>query len=297
MTNRKRFACLSLFTAIGVWAASSTLGFITVQGTFQLDKSRIWGNATLLDGSAVETDKTRSEIHLQNGSQIQLAPASKARFFAGHAMVEKGSMRIQAAAAYRVEARGLQIATVDDNTRAGVALQGADGITVSVASGELTIANPAGTLVADVTAGKSVTLTPEPGGTPGFTRLTGCLLTRKSSAFLVDQASSITFQLEGGGASSEAGNRVEITGTLSQASPQKHGQLPMINVSNVSRLEAGACTGMLLPGNRPHGLARVASTKRGVATIGGFAVAGGVGGMELARAFDSQPTTLPDTSR
>lgn len=296
MTTRKRLSCLLLPAVIagGVYAASS-LGFITAKGTFQLDQSKIWNNATLFDGSAVETDKTRSEIHLRDGSQIQLAPASKARFFAEHAVVEKGSMRVQAAAVYRVEARGLQIATVDANTVAGVELRSPNTVTVSVASGELKIANPAGTLVADVTAGRSVTLTPEPGGTPGFTRLSGCLLTKRSSAFLVDQASNVTFQLEGGGAASEAGNRVEITGTLSQVSPQKHGQLPMINVSGVNRLEAGACTGLMLPRNGPHGIPKIASTK--VAVIGGFAVAGSVGGVELAKAYDSQPVNQPDTSR
>jgi hypothetical protein len=160
---------------------------------------------------------------LSNGSDIRLAAESKVRFFQGRAVIEKGSIQLQASAGYRVEARTLQISANAENTVAGVGLRGAGGVSASAQSGQLLIANAQGVLIADVTAGKGVSLTPEPPSAAGLTKLTGCLVSRKGSMLLNDQASNVTVQVHGGGVESEVGNRIEITGTTDASSSKTAG--------------------------------------------------------------------------
>jgi hypothetical protein len=304
---------------MGVQAASPSIGFITAQGSFQLDNSRIWGNATLFDGSIVETKAVPSRIHLSNGSDIRLAAESKVRFFQGRAVIEKGSIQLQASAGYRVEARTFQISAGAPNTVAGVGLRGAGGVSASTQSGQLLIANAQGLLLADVTAGKGVSLTPEPPSAAGQTKLTGCLVSRKGSLILNDQASNITVQVYGGGVESEVGNRIAISGTTDGAASKTAGASQVIHVSQVTRLEAGVCTAAALPGKSKTakiagaagtagaaggvaagtaGAAAALSTAGTVAIVGGVAVAATVGGAAAAGVFSSSSTeTQPNTSR
>ena len=117
---------------------------------------------------------------------------------------------------------------------------------------------------------------------------------------LIDQASNLTFQLQGGATTSEVGNRIEVTGTLDHSASQKSGTPAIVQVTGITRLEAGVCTTAgLRPGGSPHGIAAVTSSKTGAAAlIGGIGVAGTAAGLGVAKALSSsQPQAQADTSR
>ena len=59
-------ACLAT-----AFAGSAPIGIITASGHFTLEQSQVWGNSTLFDGSAVETDAASSVIVLRNGATGQ----------------------------------------------------------------------------------------------------------------------------------------------------------------------------------------------------------------------------------
>ncbi|HEV1287789.1 MAG TPA: hypothetical protein VNU44_20865, partial [Bryobacteraceae bacterium] len=70
-----------LFVVISAVAIAATpaIGIVTASGHFTLDRSQVWGNATVFEGSVVETGSASSEIALRNGAKLQLAKDSRAR--------------------------------------------------------------------------------------------------------------------------------------------------------------------------------------------------------------------------
>src|SRR5215831_2286260 len=122
--NTRHIAALIVCASLGAAANNSSLGFLTTEGSFQLDQSKIWGTATLFEGSLVETKVASCKIHLSNGSEIEMAPDSRARFFAGRAVVEKGAIELHASAAYQVDARSFRVSAEGINTIAAVRFRG-----------------------------------------------------------------------------------------------------------------------------------------------------------------------------
>jgi hypothetical protein len=284
-------AALFFCAAAGASAATASLGFLTTEGSFQLDQSKLWGTATIFEGSVVETKVASCRIHLGSGAEIDLAPESRARFFAGRAVIEKGALRLEAAAGYRVEARSFRISSDAAHTVAAVKLQSGAGVAASASSGRLLVANAAGMVVADLPPGKEVTVTPENDAVTGLTKLSGCVQAVKQSIILLDQASNLSFVLRGGGIEASLGSRVEITGKAQPSPAASHGSPTVVDVTQVKVLEADACTaGEKSSKGKSAGkigvLAGTIAVIKGaavavpttVAVIGGVAVAGGVAG-------------------
>ena len=108
MRNLSTRAVLSLALTCAVTpltAAAPAIGLATANGSFEVNSARVWGNATLFDGSVVETAKAPSQVKLNNGAQLRLATGSRAIVHDGRLVLEKGSSQLESAAAYPVEAR------------------------------------------------------------------------------------------------------------------------------------------------------------------------------------------------
>ena len=107
MLSRSIFLCSLL--AASAFAASRPIGIITASGHFTLDRSQVWGNATLFTGEKVETDAASSQATLRNGVTIQLASASSASVSENRLTLWKGVGQVAAPESYEIEAGGLVI--------------------------------------------------------------------------------------------------------------------------------------------------------------------------------------------
>ena len=58
-------------------AAAPVVGVLTAKGSFTVDNAPMTGNATLFEGSMIETGKSFSYLRLNTGAQMQLAAASR----------------------------------------------------------------------------------------------------------------------------------------------------------------------------------------------------------------------------
>src|SRR5690348_11783437 len=100
----------SLLTAVRIWmkplriqnvlalllvssltaSSNSAIGFVTANGSFQLNSSRVWDSATIFDGSTIETTKAPSDLKLSGGAQLRLAAESRAKVYQNRLILEKG---------------------------------------------------------------------------------------------------------------------------------------------------------------------------------------------------------------
>ena len=71
--------------------ATSGTGVAMSEGSILIDSSSVAGNATIFNGSTLETQSTSSQIHLNGGAQLRLASGSRGAVFSDHVDLQKGT--------------------------------------------------------------------------------------------------------------------------------------------------------------------------------------------------------------
>src|SRR6202020_1658629 len=106
-TVRANLAAMLVLNLALATAAQPVIGTVTAAGAFRVDSSGVSGNATLFEGSTVETGAAGSTTDLQTGARVSLGALSKGRFYSDRMILEKGLGQLDKAENFRVEARGL----------------------------------------------------------------------------------------------------------------------------------------------------------------------------------------------
>src|ERR1041385_1337792 len=122
VVRKSVLSCL-LFSVVGL--AAPVIGVVTASGHFNVEGSQVWGNATLFDGTTIETSSASSELALGNGVKVQLAAGSRARIWQNRLGLEKGVAQLAAPASF--EARVSDQARLIRAPYRGIAMQAAPG--------------------------------------------------------------------------------------------------------------------------------------------------------------------------
>jgi hypothetical protein len=230
----------SLLTATA-WAASEPIGILTASGHFTLDRSRVWGNATLFNGQKVETDAASSEAALRNGVTIQLASASSASVSENRLTLWKGAGQVAAPESYEIQAGGLAIRSASGTGRLLVGWSTGGQIVVSALSGSARVANAGtGLVLASIPAGRRMNFAMQAGAAGTVTR-TGCLLYKDGRFLMQDQNTQEVVELLGQNLAPNLANRVTVTGTPSSARPTLNIATSVLNVTNILAQQQGGC--------------------------------------------------------
>jgi len=239
MLSRSIFLC-SLLTA-SAFAASRPIGIITASGHFTLDRSQVWGNATLFSGEKVETGAASSQATLRNGVTIQLASASSASVSEDRLMLWKGTGQVAAAESYEIEAGGLAIRSASGTGRVRVGWSAGGEIEVSALSGSARVANAGtGVVLASIPAGRRMNFAMQAAAGGMITR-TGCLLYKDGHFLMQDQNTQEVVELLGPNLAENLGNRVTVTGNASNARPTLNIATSLVNATNVVAQQQGGC--------------------------------------------------------
>lgn len=161
-------ALVSLNLCIAM-AAPPSIGVAVTRGDFRVDGSTVSGNATLVEGTTVETHRAGSSLELSSGTRIALAAESRGRVFGDHMVLEKGQGEVDRLTGYRLEARGLTLRPATGVASARVALAGAHLVQVAALTGTFRVMNNKGTLIANLTPGTALEFDPQASsqGNPG----------------------------------------------------------------------------------------------------------------------------------
>ena len=65
----------------GAPTATPAIGIAVANGSFQVDRMRVSGNATLFDGSVIETAGSSSQIQLNTGQRLRLSSETRAQIY------------------------------------------------------------------------------------------------------------------------------------------------------------------------------------------------------------------------
>ncbi len=199
-----------------------------------LEKSQVWGNSSLFEGSLVETAQASSDMALANGVKVQLGAKSRARVFEKRLALENGTGQVNGSAGYEVDAAGLKI--TGDRVRVSVS----DRVEVVAFAGSARVMSRSGTLLAAIPAGRAMAFAMQASSTNSVTR-TGCLLYKDGHFILQDENTQEVVELTGNSLAANTGSRVEATGTVAPGRPAIAGATTLINVSSVNMKSQGGC--------------------------------------------------------
>jgi hypothetical protein len=300
IARRASLGLLSLCVVAASFAASTVIGLVVANGSFQVDRSSVRGSATLFDGNVIETNVSSSQLQLNNGVSLRLASESRARVYESRLVLEKGIGQLESTH-YRIEAASLQVEADKPGATARVQLTGPRRVVVAARAGEVRVSNSDGVLIARLDSGREMAFEPQESGAASPTKVSGILALKDGKFIVVDRTTNVTMQLQGTGLEGEVGNLVEITGTVDSAAPTVAGASQIIDVTSIKRLTKSAHAGAAAAGAAGVGaggaVAAGVSTGAIVAIVGGVAAAGTVIGLAAAHDLPGQGSSQPSASR
>jgi|SRR5579885_3366407 len=277
---RATFILLAAGAVSFLMASGPAIGIAVADGGFRVDHSQVWGNATLFDGSVIETGQALSRLRFADGSRLSLASDSRAIVHRGRLVLEAGMGQLESAPGFEVESRSLRISAAEPGTVARIRLGRTPKVTVAALRGAVRVRNAAGVLVASVKEGASLDFEPQ-----------------QQMATEGNAASSGT---SGAGSASSAGSASGAAGSSSAAS----GAAGAGGASGASGAAGAAGAGAASGGAGAAGAAAgaAAATSAGigagtVAVIGGVAVGATVGGLAATGELPGQGDSTPSVSR
>jgi hypothetical protein len=280
-------------------AATPAIGIVTASGHFTLDRSQVWGNATVFEGSIVETGAASSEVALRSGAKLQLAKDSRARILSDRVVMEKGIGQVSAPESFEVNAANLRIHT-DGRLRVNIG----DGVLIASLAGIARVSSASGMLLAAIPAGHAMNFSPQAAN--GTVTRTGCLMYKDNHYILQDENTQEVVEIAGGqNLSSQLGNRVEISGTASSVKPAVSIATLVLSLAAITPKSSGGCLSVAAnlgaqtevtstPGTPAEPAAQAAKTggmSTGAKVILIVAIAGGGAGAAIALASKKSSTS------
>jgi hypothetical protein len=223
------------------WAAGPAIGIATANGDFRVDRASVSGNATVLEGSLVETGLSGSQLRLYEGTGMRLGSDSRGKVFLDRLVLEQGAAEVSARGGYAVDAGGLRVLAAPDSA-AEVNLTAVGRIEVGALSGGVRVTNGSGVLLAQVVPGRALAFAIQVSGAAPPEKLTGVLTESKGHYFLTDSTAGVRVELSGSGLEQAVGKVVEVTGTLDTGAPAAESAAHVVNVISIRIVPAAAKT-------------------------------------------------------
>ncbi len=295
MQQPLRFSVLMLIVGAltAALAAPAVIGTATASGSFFLDRAAVHGNATVLDGTLLETVSSPSLVRLDHGARVQLDSASRARVFANRVVLEKGVSEVAGSNRLQLEAGSLRILPEDNGTATRVSMAKPGTVTVAAVDGNWRVTTAQGLLLARLSPGSALEFQPQAAGASAPLSLAGCVTKVDGHYLLRADNANVTFELRGADLAQHDGQRASVTATPISGQKASAGASQVIQVLQIKGLGSGcATTGAASASTSktvPTAVAMSATTKTVIAGVAIAAVAGGTT-LGLTRDEDSRPS-------
>jgi len=211
-------AAVVIFFVPYAQAGTVSIGTASARGDVRVDSLPVKGNATLFDGSVLETAKASADVRLAQGVEIMLSTASKSTFYRDHIVLQQGKTEFAAPKSFQVEAGGLRVTPDAANSRGVVSIKTGNTIEVSALTGAFGVTDASGTLLARVHPGASFALA----YVPVSAQPTNALLQPVSGVGLVENDGShyfinvdgLKYEIVGKDFKQFVGTKVALRGTM-----------------------------------------------------------------------------------
>ena len=201
--------CMLSYAAAG----TVSIGTASARGDMRVDSYMVKGNATLFDGSVVETGQATADLRLNKGTEITMATDSRGTLYSDRLVLQQGESELAANSSFQVQANGLHVTPSEPNSRAVVSVKSANTVEVAALTGSFGVTNDHGVVLASVRPGHVLSFAMQTSAGPQTFSTTG-IVTEENGKYYLDTLEG-KFELQGKDLKKYVGAKVAVSGTMS----------------------------------------------------------------------------------
>lgn len=246
---RKLQAILALFCMASYAAAGTTVvGTASARGNMRVDGSTVKGDATVFNGSVVETDEASANLRMGHGVDITMSKSSRGTVYGDHFVLQRGESELTASGPFALEANGLRVAAHNPNSVGVVTLTPKNAVEVAALSGSFEVRDGQGILLSNVLPGRPLSFAMQAeAGTSPYSVSTVGMLESQNGQYVLTTDENVKYVLTGANLQQFVGAKVVVTGTLNPAA-QAAGTAGTISVKTIGVNPGGSGAGMTKAG-------------------------------------------------
>jgi hypothetical protein len=202
-------------------AGTVSIGTVSARGNMRVDSYTVQGNATLFDGSVIETGQATANLRLTKGAEITMSTGSKGTLYSDHLVLQQGESELAASAPFQLQANGLHVTANEPNARAVVSLKPDNTVEVASLSGSFGVTSEHGVLLANVHPGRVVSFAMQAGAGANPMTFSGVgLVSFENGTYYLTTDEDVKYVLTCKDAHRFIGDKVAVLGTISGAAGQ-----------------------------------------------------------------------------
>lgn len=200
-------------------AGTVSIGTASARGEMRVDNYNVKGNATLFDGSVVETGQASADLRLNKGVEITMSTASRGTLYSDHIVLQRGESELAASKSFELQANGLRVIANEPNSRGVISMKPGNTVEVASLSGSFGVTNGHGIMLANVLPGRTFSFAMQVGGSPAEFAGVGVVSFDNGTYYLTTDA-NVKYVLTCKDSHKFVGDKVVVTGTLQGAGGQ-----------------------------------------------------------------------------
>jgi len=221
-------SCMFSYAAAG----TVSIGTVSARGDMRVDSYVVKGNATLFDGSVVETRQATADFRLDNGTEITMSTSSRGTLYRDRLVLQQGQSELAASGSFWLEANGLRVTPRERNSRGVVALKAGNTLEVAALNGSFGISRN-GIPLASVRPGRVLSFAMQAGASPTSFSGAGIVSFENGRYYLTSDA-GVKYEITCKDFHKYVGMKVDVTGTVQPAATQVEDVGPPICASLVA---------------------------------------------------------------
>lgn len=194
-------------------AGTVVIGTASARGDMRVDSYMVKGNATLFDGSVVETGEATADLRLNKGIKIMLATSSRGTLYSDRLVLQQGESELTANSSFQLQANGVRVTPSEPNSHGVVSMTSGNTVEVAALTGSFGITNDQGVLLASVRPGLPLSFAMQAGGTASTVTVQGTISEVNGHFYLTDSATKVRYEVTGSNLGKALGKTVKVTGT------------------------------------------------------------------------------------
>lgn len=203
--------CMATYASAG----TTVLGTVSARGNMRVDGYAVQGDATIFNGSVVETSDASANLRMGHGVDITMSKNSLGTVYPDHFVLQDGESELSAPGSFQLEAHGLHVVARKPDSVGVVSVRSKNSIQVAALAGSLEVRDGQGLLLSNVLPGQPLTFAMQAEvGTSPYSVSTVGLLDSENGHYYLTTAENVKYELTGADLQKFVGDKVVVTGTL-----------------------------------------------------------------------------------
>ena len=194
-------------------AGTVSIGTASARGDMRVDNYSVKGNATLFDGSVVETGQASADLRLNKGVEITMSADSRGTLYSDHIVLQQGQSELMSSGAFQLQANGLHVVPAAPHSRGVVSVKPGNTVEIASLDGTLGVVNDNGVMLANILPGHPLSFAMQAGANTSEFSGVG-LVTFDNGTYYLTTDANVRYILTCKDPHTMIGDKVVVTGTL-----------------------------------------------------------------------------------